>query len=459
MPPLGLATIAALLPAEFKKKLVDMNVSRLEDKDLLWADYVFISAMISQKDSAVKLIERCKNLGIKTVAGGPLFTGLYEEFPDVDHLVLNEGEITLPMFLEDIKNGTPRRIYSSGIKPDISNLPVPRWDLVKMDKYFKMPVQCSRGCPYDCEFCDIVNLNGRIPRYKEPDRVVAELEALWQLGWNCSMFIVDDNFIGNIPKAKEILKSIIEWRNSKKDCGFIFTTEVTLNLADDDELLMLMREAGFINVFIGIETPSPEGLKECGKHHNSRRNAMECVKKIQNYGIEVSGGFIVGFDSDDPSIFRKQIDFIQNAGIVLAMVSILNALPGTRLYERLKKENRLIKESSGNNTDSSTNFLPKMNHASLVNGYKSIISSIYSPENYFTRIKTFLKHYKPYIREPVNLSGIKMLIKSMFLFGLFKKERKYFWELFFLCLFKHPRAFRKVMTMTAYYEHFRTIFS
>ena len=458
LPPLGLLTIASLLPEEFDKKLIDMNVDKLTDKDLLWADYVFISAMITQKNSVNIIIERCKKLGVKLVAGGPLFTSLHEEFPDVDHFVLNEGEVTLPLFLEDLKNGNPKKIYTSDIKPDLTKSPIPQWNLLNPKKYLKMPIQCSRGCPFDCEFCDIVNLNGRIPRYKEPAQIIEEIEALYQEGCHLSIFIVDDNFIGNKIKAKEILKALMEWRKRRKS-HITFTTEVSLNVADDDELLSLMREAGFDSVFIGLETPSKESLQECGKFQNKNRDPIISVRKIQNYGIEVSAGFIVGFDSDDASIFERQIEFIQKSGVVVAMVGLLNALPGTKLYERLKKENRLLKDSSGNNTDFSTNFLTKMDLSTLINGYKNIISSIYSPENYYNRIKTFLEYYKPYNKSSFGLKDIKALIKSIYILGLFQKNRKYYWKIFFTSLFKYPKSFPKAITMVIYYEHFSVIFA
>jgi len=458
LPPLGLLTIASLLPNEFEKKLIDMNVDKLTDKDLLWADYVFIGAMITQKNSVNKIIESCKRLGVKTVAGGPLFTSLHEEFPDIDHFVLNEGEVTVPMFLEDLKNGYLKKIYTSDIKPDLSKSPIPQWNLLNMKKYLKMSVQCSRGCPYDCEFCDIVNLNGRIPRYKEPAQIIEEIEALYKERRKFSIFIVDDNFIGNKIKAKEILRALIEWKKRIKS-HITFTTEVSLNVADDDELLSLMRDAGFDSVFIGLETPSNESLQECGKFQNKNRDQTLSVRKIQSYGMEVSGGFIVGFDSDDFSIFARQIEFIQKTGIVVAMVGLLQALPGTRLYERLKKENRLLKDSSGNNTDLSTNFLPKMDMNLLISGYKNIISSVYSPENYYKRIKTFLEYYKPYRKEKIKLSDLKAFIKSIFIMGVFKKNRKYYWEIFFTCLFKYPQSFPKAITMTIYYEHFSSIFA
>jgi len=458
MPPLGLLTIAPMLDnSEYEKKLVDLNVTKLRDKDLLWADYVFISAMITQKESVKKIIERCKKAGKKTVAGGPLFTSLHEEFPDIDHFVLGEGEVTLPLFLEDLKNGSPKKIYISDIKPDITKSPVPQWDLVNFKNYSKVPLQYSRGCPFDCEFCDIVNLNGRIPRTKDPEQLIKELNSLENIGYKGSVFLVDDNFIGNKTTVKELLRKLIEWRNNSKFKP-TFMTEASLNIADDDELLNLMRSAGFDSLFIGLETPSNESLKECGKFQNQNRDLVGAVKKIHGYGMEVTAGFIVGFDSDDASIFKRQIEFIQKTGVVVAMIGLLQALPGTKLYERLKNENRLIKDCSGNNTDFSLNFLPKIESDVLINGYKNIIASVYSTPKYYERILTFLKDYNHYNGNKFNLRYVIALFRSMFELGLFQKGRRYYWKLFFISLFKYPKAFPKAMCLAIYYAHFRKIF-
>jgi radical SAM superfamily enzyme YgiQ (UPF0313 family) len=458
MPPLGILTIAPMLDdKKFEKKLLDMNISKLTNKHLLWADYVFISAMITQKDSAKKVIEKCKKLNKKIVAGGPLFTSLYKEFPEIDYFVLGEGEITLPEFLDDLENGTPKRIYSSDIKPDLAKSPIPQWDLVNFRAYSKMPLQFSRGCPFDCEFCDIVNLNGRIPRTKDPEQIVQELDALTNIGYKSSIFIVDDNFIGNKTKVKELLNKLIEWRKTSKTKP-TFMTEVSLNLADDDELLDLMRQAGFDAVFIGLETPSSEGLEECGKLQNKNRDLVGCVRKIHNYGMEVTAGFIVGFDSDDMSIFKRQIEFIQQTGVVVAMIGLLQALPGTRLYERLKNENRLLKNCSGNNTDFSLNFLPKIEPDILIKGYKNIISSVYSNQKYYERILTFLKDYNHYNSGKFNLRYIPALFRSMLEQGIFQKGRRYYWKLFFISLFKYPKAFPKAISLAIYHAHFRKIY-
>lgn len=458
MPPLGILTIAPLLDnSEYEKKLIDMNVTKLKDKDLIWADYVFISAMISQKESAKKVIESCKRLGKKIVAGGPLFTSLHEEFPDVDHFVLGEGEITLPLFLEDLKRGTLKRIYVSDKKPDLSISPIPEWNLINAKSYSKMPLQYSRGCPFDCEFCDIVNLNGRTPRTKDPDQLIRELDSLKDFGYNGTVFIVDDNFIGNKTKVKELLRKLIKWRKISKFKP-TFMTEVSLNIADDDELLDLMREAGFDAVFIGLETPSTESLQECGKFQNTNRDLVGAVKKIHSYGMEVTAGFIVGFDSDDISIFKRQIEFIQKTGVVVAMIGLLQALPGTKLYERLKNENRLIHGSSGDNTDFSLNFMPKIETDVLINGYKNIISSVYSTQKYYERVLTFLKDYNHYNSGNFNARYIIALFRSMLEQGLFQNGRRYYWKLFFVSLFKYPRAFPKAISLAIYYAHFRRIF-
>jgi radical SAM superfamily enzyme YgiQ (UPF0313 family) len=381
-PPLGLLTVAAMLPCEWQKKLVDMNVRALTDGDLKWADYVFVSAMSIQKEAVENVIGRCNQLNVKVVAGGPLFTTRHDQFKGVDHFVLNEAEVTLPAFLKDLGNGHPEHVYTSGEWPDITNSPIPLWELVDMRQYASMSVQYSRGCPYDCDFCDVVVLNGHKPRIKEKGQLLAELEVLYSHGWQGSVFVVDDNFIGNKLKLKtEILPALIGWMEEKKH-PFSFSTQASINLADDEELMRLMVEAGFETVFVGIETPNDGSLLECGKHHNRNRNLIGSVKRIQNQGLQVQGGFIVGFDNDPPSIFEKQISLIQNSGIVTAMVSLLNAPRGTKLYQRLKRQNRLL-ETDILGDNASTNFVPEMNYETLVSGYRKVINTIYSPKEYY----------------------------------------------------------------------------
>ena len=458
-PPLGILTVAAMLPGEWEKKLVDMNVTRLTDGDIKWADYVFLSAMVVQRNSVKEVIARCRKLDTRVVAGGPLFTTGYEEFDGVDHFVLGEAEVTLLPFLKDLEEGCARHIYTSNRRPDISQTPIPLWSLINMKYYSSMNIQYSRGCPFNCEFCDIIILNGHRPRTKEKEQVLAELEALYHRGWRGGVFIVDDNFIGNRKKLKlGILPAIIEWQKRKKH-PFALSTEASINLADDEELMKLMVDAGFGVVFVGIETPNEESLMECAKSQNQNRDLVASVKKIQNYGLEVQGGFIVGFDSDPLSIFRNQISFIQKSGIVTAMVGLLNAPPGTRLYQRLKKENRLVEAFTGNNTDCSLNFIPKMNYETLISGYKQILDTIYSPGNYYERVKTFLREYKPRgeIASRLQFHHIRAFVKSIWFLGIREKGRRYYWKLFLSTLLKQPRKFPLSISLSVYGYHFRKV--
>jgi len=322
-----------------------------------------------------------------------------------------------------------------------------------------MNVQYSRGCPFNCEFCDIIILNGHKPRTKDKAQILAELEALYNQGWRGSTFIVDDNFIGNKKKLKaEILPAIIEWMKVRK-YPFSLFTEASINLADDEELMQLMVEAGFNRVFIGIETPNEESLAECNKLTNINRDLVASVKKIQNHGLEVQGGFIVGFDNDPISIFKSQISFIQKSGIVTAMVGLLNAPRGTRLYQRLKQENRLLAHMSGDNTDCSMNFIPKMDYETLINGYKQILNTIYSPKQYYARVKILLKEYKPRGKGwgKIEINHLEALIKSMWFLGIKEKGRRYFWELFVSTLLRRPRSFPLSISLAVYGFHFRKV--
>ncbi len=460
LPPLGLLTVAAMLPAEWEKRLVDKNIEALRNEDLLWADYVFLSAMSIQKESAKKVISRCKALGVKVVAGGPLFTASHEEFGDVDHFVLNEAEITLPPFVEDLKKGKAERLYTSSQWADIRTTPVPLWDLVKMKKYASMNIQYSRGCPFDCEFCNITVLYGRVPRTKDAERVVAELESLYARGWKSGVFFVDDNFIGNKGKLKkEILPVIIEWMERKKH-PFALYTEASINLADDEELMRMMVRAGFDTVFIGIESPNEESLAECGKMQNKNRDLTACVKKIQQFGLEVQAGFIVGFDSDPAAIFDRLIKFIQESGIVTAMVGLLNAPHGTKLYHRLQKEGRLLNAATGDNTDFSINFIPRMNSEVLISGYQKIVHTIYSPKHYYARVKRFLKEYKPAHKKMPHFkfSHLKAGVRSVVRLGIIGRERYQYWKLVFWSLFRRPRLLPIAITFTIYGHHFRKVF-
>jgi len=458
-PPLGLLTVAAMLPGNWEKKLVDMNVTRLEDSDIKWADYVFISAMVVQKKSVKEVVGQCKHLGAKIVAGGPLFTTGFEEFSGIDHFVLGEAEVTLHPFLEDLEKGHAQHIYTSSERPDISATPIPLWSLVDMKLYSSMNLQYSRGCPYDCEFCDIIILNGHTPRTKSKEQLISELDSLYEHGWRGSLFIVDDNFIGNKKKLKaSILPALIKWREGKK-YPFALNTEGSINLADDEDLMRLMVAAGFNVVFIGIETPNAESLVECTKYQNQNRDLVTSVKRLQQFGLEVQGGFIVGFDSDPESIFQAQIDFIQQSGIVTAMVGLLNAPTGTRLYQRLKAEGRLLSSFTGNNTDFSLNFIPKMNYDKLLLGYKHILDTIYSPKEYYERIRTFLQVYKPSRTKAGKIQShqIKAFFRSIWFLGIKGNGKRHYWMLFVYYLMKSPPKFAKFILLAVYGYHFRKV--
>ncbi len=460
LPPLGLLTVAAMLPSEWEQRLVDLNVKKLTDADIAWADYVLLSAMSIQKESADEIIARSLSAGKKIIAGGPLFTAHAEDYDRVDHLILNEAEITLPQFLRDLAGGQPKHLYTSPVWADITTTPTPRFDLLTLNKYASMNIQYSRGCPFDCEFCNITVLYGRMPRTKEASQVLAELDGLYRRGWKGNVFIVDDNFIGNKVKLKKnVLPAIIDWMEQRNH-PFKLYTEVSINLADDDELMQLMVQAGFDQVFVGIESPNEESLAECNKLQNRNRNLIANVRKIQHAGLEVQAGFIVGFDKDPASIFDRLITFIQESGIVTAMVGLLNAPKGTKLHRRLAEEGRLVKNVTGDNTDFSINFVPKMSTDDLLTGYRTILRTIYSPKHYYARVKRFLKEYRPSHSGPsrIRMMHIKALTKSIVRLGIIGRERFQYWKLFFWSLFRKPRLFPLAITLSIYGFHFRQVF-
>lgn len=456
-PPLGLLTVAAMLPAEWSKRLVDANVTVLTEEDLAWADCAFISGMIVQRESARQIITRCKEAGVLVVAGGPLFTIEYEQFENVDHFVLNEAELTLPPFLEDLKQGCAKHIYATSDFADIQDTPVPMWGLADLDRYATMEVQFSRGCPFDCEFCNVTVLLGHRPRTKTAQQIITELDSLYDLGWRASVFFVDDNLIGNKRRLKtELLPALIEWQKDK--VGFSFSTEVSINLADDKQLMQRMVEAGFRTVFVGIETPDEVSLAECNKKQNMNRDLIDSVKNLHRAGLQVRGGFIVGFDNDTPSIFQRQIDFIQKSGIVTAMVGLLQAPPGTRLYQRLKQEGRLLDRISGDNVDGTTNIIPRMDLDTLHKGYESIMQYIYSPEHYYQRVKTFLREYQPPKgKAPRDLEYVWAFFRSTYRLGIIDKARLNYWKLLFWTIFHRPGHLPMAITLAIYGFHFRKI--
>ena len=456
-PPLGLLTVGSMMPAEWSKRLIDLNVETLTHEDLAWADHAFISAMVVQRKSAQQTIARCKEAGLTVVAGGPLFTSEYERFETVDHFVLNEAELTLPKFVADYIDGNPQRIYTTSEYADIQQTPIPMWELIDLKRYATMSIQFSRGCPFNCDFCNVTALFGHRPRIKTADQIIAELDSLYHRGWRSQVFFVDDNFIGNKKYLmNQLLPALIDWQRDKK--GFLFNTEASINLADNEDLMHTMVEAGFDTVFIGIETPDEESLAECNKKQNKNRNLIESVKSIQRTGLQVQGGFIVGFDSDSPSIFQRQIDFIQNSGIVTAMVGLLQAPPGTKLYDRLKKENRLSGLLSGDNVDGTTNIIPKMDMRQLLKGYENILNSIYRPRPYYRRIKTFLREYKaPKISIKLDFQRFLAFFRTSIKIGIFGKERIQYWNLVVWTLCRCPKLLPLAVTLAIHGYHFRKV--
>ncbi len=458
-PPLGLLTVAALLPAAWEKKLVDMNVTSLNDEDLSWADMVFLGGTSVQKQSFRKVLLRAKRAGVAVVAGGPLVTLEPGNFPEVDHLVLNEAEITLPRFLSDLAQGRPQKVYTSDQYPDLTSSPTPLWSLLDRKKYATMTVQYSRGCPFDCEFCNITTLNGRRPRTKSSGQFIGEIQTLYDGGWRGSVFIVDDNFIGNKGKLKsELLPALVSW-SQEHGYPFTFTTEVSINAADDNELLSLMAHSGFDHLFVGIETVNSDSLEECGKRQNLKRNLIQSVRTFQRTGMTVSGGFIVGFDNDPPDIFDRQVAFIQESGIPTAMVGLLTVPTGTRLYDRMEKENRLVCSMSGNNMDGKLNFVPRMDPKILVEGYKSVLTRIYSAAAYYARVKLLLSEYRPILKRRLSIkwNEVGALFRSIWALGIRAPDRRYYWRLFALGLFRYPKAFGLAITMAIQGYHFSRV--
>jgi radical SAM superfamily enzyme YgiQ (UPF0313 family) len=460
-PPLGLLTVAALLPAEFEVRLVDLNVSRLHDRDLAWADCAFISGMEMHLSAAKALIARCRAAGVRVVAGGPLFTSRPARFPEVDHLVLNEAELTLPPFLDDLKAGRARHLYTTTEFADLTRSPLPRFELADLRRYVVMPVQCSRGCPFACDFCDVTALFGHRPRLKTAAQVTAELERIRELRWRDSVFFVDDNVIGNKRYIKtELLPALCDWQNRGRRISF--NSQASINVADDPELLTMLSRAGFSTLFIGIETPDADTLSSCNKGQNTRRNLLDDVHRIQAAGLQVQGGFILGFDTDAPSIFQRQIDFIQSSGIVTAMVGLLQALPGTKLYQRLKVLNRVCDHSAaGDNVAGTTNIVPVMEAQVLKEGYFRVLRTLYAPKGYYARLRTFLRTYqRPRFntaRERFQISHLQAFVRANLVLGVVGRERFHYWYTLLWTLWRRPRMVPTMVYLAILGYHYRKI--
>jgi len=476
MPPLGLATIAAMLRKEdFEiRTIIDMNFRELTDSDIIWAELVMISAMLVQSEAVRALIARLKKQGKTVVVGGPFPTSYPDEVlaMGADHIIMGEAEVTLPPFIEDWNAGHPQKIYSYesvhgrtviGLnregRPDITNTPVPRWDLLELSRYSSLAVQYSRGCPFSCEFCDVVNLFGHIPRVKTSDQMMIEIEEIWQTGWRGTIFLVDDNFIGNKNSVREFLLALIEWQE-RRGFPFSFFTEASMNLANEDmgEILDLMVEAGFEEVFVGIESDNPDVLAQMGKRQN-KGDLSEKVATIQRAGLNVTAGFIIGADGDKPEAFANMFDFIQCNGIVIAMLGLMTAIKGTHLYDRLLREGRLRRESSGNNTHQfEFNFRPMQDERILIEGYIDLLSKLYSSKNYYERCLTLRSKLGKGLTRASQTSwrNVRAMLR-VFYHNLVKEPDWEFIKYISWTLVTTPGKFPEAITAAAKFLHFREI--
>ncbi len=463
-PPLGLMTIAALLPKAWNKRLVDTNVEQLRDRDLAWADVVLLSGMHIQREPLLAIVERCRALGLRTVVGGPIASSLSAAELNADHVVIGEAEALIGELARDLEEGTAKPVYQAAERPEMCTSPLPDLSLIRMNRYSTMAVQYSRGCPFNCEFCDIIEIYGRRPRTKAVAQVLAELDQLYAAGWREAVFIVDDNFIGNKARAKELCAALAEWRGQYKTC-FDFLTEASLNLADDPELMQLMKDAGFISVFLGIETPDESGLVAANKMQNTRRSMLESVATIQSYGMQVMGGFILGFDTDREDIFDRMVEFIEKSGIPIAMVGLLQAMPGTQLFRRLGKEGRILNAGDGDNTDDKLNFLPHMDAAKLVEGYRSVLKRIYSSGAYYERVKLYLSRTqrKPAAGERASRqrwltrANARAFVTSIIRQGVFSRQRWSYWKFLLAVATRYRHCVGAAMTLAVMGYHLQVI--
>lgn len=441
-PPLGLLTIASMLPKEWEIILIDLNVTELDESELQKYDLVFISAMNVQSISVREVIRICKKNSKTIVAGGPLFTHQHDEFPEIDYFVLNEAEITLPEFLNDLKNNNLKRIYQTDRFANVKETPIPNWNLINLREYAYAIIQYSRGCPYLCDFCDVTALFGREPRVKTSDQIISELDEILRNGTPEMILFADDNLIGNkVALKKDLLPALVDWRSQHRSAPG-FATQVTVNIADDNHLMELMLEAGFRHLFIGIETPDEKSLGESRKTQNMRRNMVDSIHILQNRGFIVTGGFIVGFDSEESSIFSQQEQLIEETGIVIATINVLKAPPGTGLYKKMQQENRLIESFDFNENE--TNILLKMDKKVFLDGYQKLLENVYSPKNVYNRVKRLIgNEHKTNIKYPItrkiSLNDVSSFFRSVWFIGFLSKERKYFWRILTYTLFNKPK--------------------
>jgi radical SAM superfamily enzyme YgiQ (UPF0313 family) len=431
VPPLGLITVATLCPKQWKIRLVDLAFEELSDQDILWADLVMVSAMAVQREGVRQTLERSRKLNRRTMIGGPYASSEPEALlPLADHVVVGEPDEIFPEIAADLERGSARRLYRVTVKPDVSRTPVPRFDLLALDKYTLMSVQFSRGCPFTCEFCDIITIYGRRPRTKSPAQLIGELEALLQLGWRKDVFVVDDNFIGNHKAALELSLELGSWQRRNR-YPFAFFTEASIDLASRPELLDAMVKANFCRVFIGIESPSAESLKETKKFQNLRRDPLDSIRSIQQHGLWIMGGFIVGFDSDPPDIFERQIEFVERAAIPWAMTGVLQAPPTTPLYDRMRTEGRLLQSNPEPSNFDPPNFRTVLPLPDLLDGTKRMLLTLYDPGRFYERVLDSLDRWQLQPEQRASaiplLYLLRALLKSLWKQGVLSDYRGAYW--------------------------------
>jgi len=462
---LGLMTVAALLPQHWEFRLIDENVEPCTDDHLLWADLICTGGMLPQQKSMLEFIRRAHNLNRIVVVGGPDPTSQPELYHEADFLVLGEGEVTIPLFLLDLQNGGIKGRYSSEDKANMLEAVVPRFDLIRFKDYMMIGLQFIRGCPFDCEFCDIIELYGRTPRFKSNEQVIRELQSLYDLGYRGHIDFVDDNFIGHKKRAKELLKVVKTW-TKEHGFPFYFSTEASVNLAEDDELLQLMQDVDFRYVFLGIETPEDETLKQNKKSQNVNKSVGDAVKKLLSYGIVSNGGYIIGFDTESPGIANNMINSIQSSGICMAMIGLLYALPNTQLTRRLESEGRLFHMSSKkvgehdiDQSSSGLNFVTRTSRTVILKNFIRVINAVYEPSNYYRRAIFTGVNIRPRYKFTPSFGEWLLYMRSFLRVcrkaGFSSATGFYYWQMFFTVLLRNPKGVEAAVNMAAMFIHFR----
>ena len=463
--PLGLMTVAALLPQQWEFKLVDANVEPLLNEHFEWADIVGVGGMLPQQQSMFSIIDKAHQYGCPVVVGGPDPSSQPNLYKSADYLVQGEGEVTIPLFIQDLEKGCKSGEYRSDDRADMTDGVVPRFDLIRFQDYIQVGIQYSRGCPFNCEFCDIIELYGRKSRTKTPEQIIKELQTLYDLGYRGHIDFVDDNFIGNKKNVRKVLPAIRDW-SEVNNYPFYFSTESSINLADDENLLQMMKDVDFRFVFLGIETPEDEILKLTNKTTNVNVPIGKAVNKIYSYGMIVNAGFIIGFDNETDQTAENMISCIQDSGICMAMLGTLYALPNTQLTRRLKREGRLFEDGSTlrdihteiDQMTSGLNFITTRPRIDVLGDYIHVIKYIYEPKRYYERATYMGLHlkpdykYRPTIRRMLKLAKafLKLCVKA----GFNKTTGWLYWKTLLTVIFKNPGAIEATVNLAAMFIHF-----